>query len=150
MGILLTLVLLQDFAHAAGVQTPRELEQRMIEIQHALRENAMERDKAVAVIGGKIDHVDESIGPKLDTVGAALVDLSAQVKEANRIAAKVEPLVDDLGVLVKILLYIVGGGGTAWTGKQLLNVGRESKRINRWLPNRRDPSARTRSEDQEP
>ena len=156
MSILLTLILVQDLAHASGSQTPRELELRLLQIQEALKQNQealkqndVEREKAVVSIGAKIDHVDDSIGPKLDNVGRGLIDLTTQVKEVVRIAAKFEPLFDDLGVLVKILVFIVGGGGTAWTGKQLLNVGRESKRINRWLPNRRDPHARTRTEDAE-
>jgi hypothetical protein len=66
MGFLLTLLVSQNLALAVGSQTTRELEQRLIQIQEALKDNDTARDEAVR-------QVNTTISTKIDSAAVPLI-----------------------------------------------------------------------------
>lgn len=135
MGFLLTLILVQDFAKTVA-QTNRDLDSRLIAIQQSLVKMEIERERAVEKISGRIDKVDDAVGPKLDKVAAGLdansaglTTLNKNMEELLRVAKEVEPIAEDVRFLLRLLIWIVGPGGAAWAGRQFLVAGREGNRL---------------------
>lgn len=131
MGFLLTLLLIQDTAYAAGFQTNRDLELQHIRILDELGEDRSARTQAVAEIMGvqhDIREAQDAIKPTLEdvvkemrvlnlTMAAATAAIAAQT---NSVAAMLDMISDAVVSLLPVLAAIFLGSKTP-LGKRLLN-----------------------------
>lgn len=132
MGFLLTLLLVQDQAYAAGFQTSRDLELQHTRILEEMSEDRAARSAAVAEIMGVQQDIQDSqnaIKPILENVVTEMRRLNETLAVANAAATSQIQLAQTvLDMFVKALGGLLGIGWAASktaTGKRFFN-GRKS------------------------
>lgn len=128
MGFLLTLLLVQDQAYAAGFQTSRDLELQHTRILEEMSEDRAARSAAVAEIMGVQQDIQDSqnaIKPILENVVTEMRRLNETLAVANAAATSQIQLAQTvLDMFVKALGGLLGIGWAASktaTGKRLFN-----------------------------
>ena len=133
MGFLLSLILVQELAHAESFQTTRDLEQQLNEIQKALAEsdaeNSVARDEAVREVTSAFDvKMDKSalsivsaidkLTDKLTLAIAVQKDERANALEVQR--AYLDIFSDLMTGVVGPLIGLIWLGSKTEAGKKLL------------------------------
>lgn len=128
MGILLTLLLIQDPAYAAGFQTNRDLEIQHTRILEQMSEDRASRHEAVTEIMGiqqDIRDSQDTIKPTLESVVFEMRRLNETLAIANAAArSQIQFAQTILDMFVKALGGVLGIGWAASKtplGKRLLN-----------------------------
>lgn len=128
MGFLLTLLLVQDQAYAAGFQTSRDLELQHTRILEEMSTDRAARSAAVAEIMGVQQDIQDSqnaIRPTLENVVTEMRRLNETLAVANAAATSQIQLAQTvLDMFVKALGGLLGIGWAASktaTGKRLFN-----------------------------
>jgi hypothetical protein len=131
-------------AAASERQVSRDQIDRITDQHRRIEEKIKDLEDTSSVTQKEIAPAIERLTSGIDKINVSIDRLSTGQQAFTqgqiamlRVATKVEPMVDDLGVLISIMKYILLGGGGLWTTKQGISVARSSKHINRLFPERR-------------